>query len=208
MVHRRQVEGETLVFGVHGALWGNATTWWDHDTGSVWSQPLGEAIAGPRQGQTVELLPSQFTTWGAWVEQHPHTLALDAPGRPSGFDLGELYIVVDFTDEARGYPVEELRRVGVVNDVVAGLEIAVVIDPGDPNRWIVFSRRLDETIIELEIVGNELRDRVTGTMFDTALGRATGNGELAGTTLGRMPALTSFPGDFGTFWPDADVWGP
>lgn len=50
-------------------------------------------------GQTVELLPSQFTTWGAWVEQHPNTLALDAPGRPSGFDLGELYIVVDFTEE-------------------------------------------------------------------------------------------------------------
>ena len=208
MVHRRQIEGQTLIFGVHGALWGNAMTWWDHDTGSVWSQPLGEAIAGPRKGQTVELLPSQFTTWGAWVEQHPTTLALDAPARATGFDLGELYIVVDFTDEARGYPVEDLRRVGVVNDVVAGLEIAVVIDPGDPNRWFVFSRRVDDTIIQLEIVGDELRDSVTGTVFDTAFGRATGDGELAGATLGRMPALTSFPGDFDTFWPDADVWRP
>jgi hypothetical protein len=208
MVHRRQIEGETLIFGVHGALWGNAMTWWDHDTGSVWSQPLGEAIAGPRKGQTVELLPSQFTTWGAWVEQHPDTLALDAPAQPSGFDLGQMYIVVDFTEEARGYPVEELRGVGVVNDVVAGLEIAVVIDPADPNRWIVLSRRIGETIVELELVGDELRDRVTGATFDTALGQATGDGDLAGMTLGRLPALTSFPGDFDTFWPDSDVWRP
>ncbi len=62
MVHRREVNGETLVFGVHGALWGNAMTWWDHSTGSIWSQPLGEAIAGPLKGETVELLPSQFTS--------------------------------------------------------------------------------------------------------------------------------------------------
>ncbi len=84
MVHRRQIEGEALVSGVHGALWGNAMTWWDHDTGSVWSQPLGEAIAGRRKGQTVDLLPSQFTTWGAWLAANPDTLALDAPASRAG----------------------------------------------------------------------------------------------------------------------------
>ena len=93
MVHRRQLGDDTLVFGVHGALWGNAMTWWDHDTGSVWSQPLGEAIAGPRKGETVELLASSFTTWSAWSSDNPDTLALDAPGGNSGFDLGELHIL-------------------------------------------------------------------------------------------------------------------
>ena len=67
-----------MVFGVHGALWGNAMTWWDHDTGSIWSQPLGEAIAGPRKGETVELLPMTYTTWDSWRNAHPQTLALDA----------------------------------------------------------------------------------------------------------------------------------
>ena len=123
MVHRRDVNGETLIFGVHGALWGNAMTWWDHSTGSIWSQPLGEAIAGPRKGETVELLPSEFTTWGAWTQEHPDTLALDAPAGPSGFDLGDFYIVVDFTQEARAYPVPDLtagrcgeRRCGRTGD--------------------------------------------------------------------------------------------
>lgn len=75
MVHRRELNGETLVFGVHGALWGNAMTWWDHDTGSIWSQPLGEAIAGPRKGQTVDMITSEFTTWRAWRDEHPDSLA-------------------------------------------------------------------------------------------------------------------------------------
>ena len=207
MVHRRETNGETLIFGVHGALWGNAMTWWDHGTGSIWSQPLGEAIAGPRKGQTVELLPSEFTTWHAWRSEHPETLALDAPAGPSGFDLSDFYIVVDFTDEVRAYPVPDLRRVGVVNDVVAGVEIAVVSDPTEPERWAVFSRRVGEMIVELEVDGAVLRDRITGTPFDPARGFAL-EGELEGEILDLLPGLTSFPDDYDTFWPEGTVWQP
>lgn len=207
MVHRRQVGDETLVFGVHGALWGNAMTWWDHSTGSIWSQPLGEAIAGPRKGQTVDLMSSQFTTWEAWVDEHPGTLALAVDAAPSSFDLGDLYLVVDFTQEARAYPVEDLRAVGVVNDVVAGLEVAVVVDPTQPQRWAVFSRRLDDTILEFEMDGDVLRDTVTGTTFDPARGFGL-DGPLETEILDLLPALTSFPGDYGTFWPDGTVWRP
>jgi hypothetical protein len=207
MVHRREVEGETLIFGVQGALWGNAMTWWDHGTGSVWSQPLGEAIAGPRKGQTVELLPSQFTTSSAWRALHPDTLALDVPAGPSGFDLGDLYIVVDFGAEARGYPVGDLWRNGVANDTVAGVEIAVVTDPSDPDRWAVFSRRIGDVVVELEVSEDRIVDRVTGTIFHPSLGFAL-DGELEGEILDKLPGLTSFPGDFGTFWPDGTVWQP
>ncbi len=207
MVHRREVNGETLIFGVHGALWGNAMTWWDHSSGSIWSQPLGEAIAGPRKGQQVELLPSEFTTWGAWRDKHPDTLALAAPAGSSGFDLGDFVIVVDFTDEVRAYPIPDLRQVGVVNDVVAGLEIAVVSDPTEPDSWAVFSRRLGDIIVDLEIDGDVLRETVTGTTFDPARGFAL-EGQLEGQILDLLPALTSFPGDYDTFWPDGTVWEP
>lgn len=205
MVHRREVEGETLVFGVHGALWGNAMTWWDHSTGSIWSQPLGEAIAGPRKGQTVELLPSEFTSWSAWRDEHPNTLALDAPAGPASFDLSDFYIVVDFTSEARAYPVPDLRVAGVVNDVVAGLEIAVVSDPTNADRWAVFSRRLGDVTVELEADGDVLRDRITGTTFHPTRGFAL-DGVHAGEILDILPGLTSFPGDYDTFWPDGSVW--
>jgi len=207
MVHRREVNGKTVVFGVQGALWGNAMTWWDHDTGSVWSQPLGEAIAGPRKGETVELLPMTFTTWDAWRDAHPRTLALDAPARQSGFDLNQMYLVVDFTEEAKAYPVPDLRDVGIVNDVVAGVELSVVLDPTDPRRWAVLSRRLDDTTVTLRLEGEVLVDEETGSTWDPITGVAL-SGPLSGDILDRLPALTSFPGDYDTFWPQGDVWAP
>jgi len=207
MVHRRQVGDETLIFGVHGALWGNAMTWWDHSTGSIWSQPLGEAIAGPRKGQKVELESALFTTWDAWAEAYPSTLALDVGAGPSSFDLADLLIVVDFSVETRGYRVPQLREVGVVNDTVAGVPIAVLVDPADGDRWSVFSRQLDDGFVELEVDGQVLRDTLTGTTFDPIRGIAL-SGPLAGQTLGKLPGFTSFPDDFDTFWPDGKIWSP
>ena len=154
MVHRREVDGREVVFGNQGALWGNAMTWWDHDTGSIWSQPLGEAIAGPRLGKTIELLPSSLTSWGGWREAHPATLAMDAPSGAAGITLAQTVIVVELAGEAVAYPVTELRERGVANDIVGGVPIAVVVDPGDDDRWAVFSRVLDDRTVVLPGHGN------------------------------------------------------
>lgn len=194
------------MFGVHGALWGNAMTWWDHDTGSIWSQPLGEAIAGPRKGETVELLPMTYTTWDAWRTAHPETLALDAPGRTSGFDLNGFYLVVDFSSAAVAYPFEDVKREGVINDVVAGVEVAVLVDPADDQRSAVFSRRIDDgATVTLSFVGGVLTDSETGSTWDPVRGFAL-TGPLEGTFLDKLPSLTSFPGDYDTFWPEGTVW--
>lgn len=72
-------------------------TWWDHGTGTVWSQPLGEAIVGPRKGDKLELMASQLTSWRTWKSDHPETAALDAPGDKSRFRLDRMTIVVDFS---------------------------------------------------------------------------------------------------------------
>ena len=206
MVHRREFEGQTLVFGVQGALWGNAMTWWDHDTGSVWSQPLGEAIAGPRKGARLEPYPVTFTTWASWRSAHPETIALDAPGGITGFDLDRLWIVVELGSAGVAYPVAALQDVGVINDVVAGVAIAVVVDPEDEQRWAVFSRRIDDRVLDLERRGDEIVDIETGTTWDPNRGLG-GEGPLADEVLDLLPGITSFPGDFDTFWPQGRVWG-
>lgn len=207
MVHRRDLNGQTLVFGNQGALWGNAMTWWDHGTGTVWSQPLGEAIVGPLEGARLEPMSVTFTSWGSWKESHPETLALDVIAGGSGFDLAELMIVVDFGSATAGYPVPGLREVGVVNDVVAGVELAVVIDPDDPDRWSVLSRRLDDRVVELATEDGALIDRETGTVWDPVRGRAI-EGDLVGETLDLLPGFTSFPADFDTFWANGRIWTP
>ena len=205
MVHRRELNGRKLVLGNQGDLFGNAMTWWDHDTGSVWSQPLGEAILGPRTGARLELLPSTLTTWAAWRGSHPETLALDVAGWRTGFDLAQMSIVVDRGTEAASYLVRPLRAVGVVNDVVGGQEIAVVIDPADEERWAVFSRRTDGGLVVLERRGNEILDVTTGTVFDPFTGRGL-SGSLADETLDRIPAFTAFRPDYLTFFPNGKTW--
>ncbi|MEM7141697.1 MAG: DUF3179 domain-containing (seleno)protein [Actinomycetota bacterium] len=211
-VHDRRLGDETLVFGTQGALYRNAMTWWDHDSGSIWSQPFGEAIAGPRTGATVDQLPSQLTTWGAWRGAHPATIALDARGAPVGVDLSQLLIVVQLADETRGYSINRVRDVGVVNDTVGGVDIAVLVDPVEPERWSVWRRTLTDTTVELAQAGDQVTDEASGSRIDPNRGLVL-DGPLAGETLGRVPATTSISGFgptdrpvFATLWPDATVW--
>ncbi len=206
MVHRRELNGEVLVFGNQGALFGNAMTWWDHDTGTVWSQPLGEAIVGERKGAKLDLMAVQLSSWGTWKAEHPETLALDAPARSTGFRLGSMTIVVDFGSEVGVYPVTELSDRGPANDVIAGVPIAVVLDPVVGDSWAVFSREVGDQTLTLERSGDQIVDVETGSVWDPSTGIAV-EGPLAGETLGRLPGFTAFPSDARRFWPDASYWG-
>jgi hypothetical protein len=205
MVHRREVNGETVAFGNQGALWGNAMTWWDHLSGSVWSQPKGEAILGPLTGTTLDLLPSTLTTWKAWRQAHPDTQALDVHGWETGFALKDMAIVVDLGDAAVAYPIPQVRAAGVINDIVAGIPVAIVADPEDPDRWAVFSRQLDDRMVELAIEAGNLVDVATGSSFDpfVGVGRV---GPLGDQQLDKLAAFTVFPKDFPTFFPGGQFW--
>ena len=205
MVHRRELNGDEIVLGNQGALWGSAMTWWDHETGSIWSQPIGEAIAGPLKGQSLELLPSTLTSWDAWRTAHPETQALNVNGWQTAFKLSDMAIVVDLGTDSAAYEVNALRNQGVVNDVVAGVEVAIVIDPDDDQRWAVFGRRLNDTVVDLTRSEAGLIDSESGTVFDpfTGVGR---EGPLSNQSLDRLAAFTSFPEDYFTFFPEGRLW--
>ncbi|NNC39058.1 MAG: DUF3179 domain-containing protein [Acidimicrobiia bacterium] len=207
MVHRRSIDGMEVVFGVQGALLGNAMTFWDHDTGSIWTQPTGKAVAGPRRGQELEVLPVSFTSWDAWRELHPETLALDVPAGISGFALERMAIVLELASDAVAYPYLDLVEAGVVNDEVGGLEVAVVVDPTDDDRWETFARRLDDRVLTFIVENGSLVDVETGTTWDPNRGIAL-DGPLAGEVLAVLPGFTIFPDDFGTFWPEGRIWQP
>ncbi len=205
MVHRRELNGTELVFGNQGDLYGNAMTWFDHETGSIWSQPLGKAILGPLAGERLEMLPSTLTTWEAWRTANPQTLALDVEGWPTGFHLEDMAVVVNIGDAAAAYLFEELQRAGVVNDKIGGIPLAVVIDPKDPDRWAVFSRQLDDDIVELSLEEGNLIDVTTGTSFHPFSGIGVA-GPLRDRSLDRLPAFTAFPEDYARFFPTGTLW--
>lgn len=201
MVHRRQIEGRELVLGNQGALWGNAMTWWDTETGSVWSQPLGEAILGSLSGERLELLPSSLSTWADWRDTHPDTLALDVSSGNDGFDLEVMAIVVELGPESVAYPITELRNERVINHTVDGVPVAIVLEP-DTDRWKVFSRQLDTDVIELALEGGELQEVGGSRRFEPIRGLATDSGE----SLDQLPGFTSFPRDYVTFFPTGSFW--
>jgi len=166
---------------------------------------MGEAILGPLRGTKLTLMPSTLTTWEAWKSAHPGTIALDVHAWPTGFNLSDMTIVVDLGTEKVAYDIPALRDIGVVNDVVAGIEIAVVIDPNHDERWAVFSRQLDDVAVVLTMSEGRLIDSVSGTEFDPFLGVGR-DGPMADQNLDKLPAFTSFPDDVRTFFPEARMW--
>ena len=76
---RREARGRTLTFGVSGLLYNHNFLLFDRGTGSLWSQFLGKAIAGPLAGETLRRVEARQTIGAAWLEQHPDGRVLRQP---------------------------------------------------------------------------------------------------------------------------------
>lgn len=205
MTYRRELDGVELIFGNQGAMCDGAMTWWDHDTGSVWSQPLGVAIAGARTGASLTLVPSTLTTWQAWRKRHPKTLGLRAHmGTKPRHRLRDLAVVVRVLGSATAYPMARVLTDGVINDTVGGLPIGVVSDPGAHDHWKVFSRQLNGHAVTLHVDGDRVIDVETRSSWDPVTGDAVSGPEV-GNTLTEIAAFTALPEDFARLWPDGVV---
>jgi len=76
VVYARSLGDTTLTFIVSGKLWRNGMVMQDLETGSLWSQVTGVAIAGPLAGRRLRTVPSVQTDWREWSTAHPHTRVL------------------------------------------------------------------------------------------------------------------------------------
>ena len=132
LVHERKLDDSVPVFGNQGALYKGAMTWYDHGTGSIWSQPTGEAIAGPLAGASLELIPSQLTTLEGWREAHPHTRVLGSstPDLPYvGRRPGKDHVVgVIANGHAVAWPYLELVEAGSITVDIGGVPVLVSVD--------------------------------------------------------------------------------
>ncbi len=100
-------------------------------------------------------------------------------------------------DEARAYPLSVLTRHEIVNDVVAGIPVAVTYCPLC-NSAVVFDRRVEGRVLEFGVSGNlrnsdlVMYDRQTESWWQQFLGEAI-VGTMTGTRLTTIPArLESF----------------
>ena len=103
-------------------------------------------------------------------------------------------MIVEHGDAVRAYPLSILIWHEIVNDVVAGLPVAVTFCPLC-NTALVFDRRLDGRVLDFGTTGRlrhsdlVMYDRQTETWWQQATGEAI-VGMLAGKQLRRVPSNT------------------
>jgi hypothetical protein len=183
-------------------------TWWDHETDSIWSQPVGQAFRGPLLGTKLELLPFQLTTWSNWSEDHPETLVMvNDVGRLSnsrqGFQPGFVLGLI-LEDQAKAYYYEDVEAVGVINDTLGETPIMVWAENNDIKAYI---RQLGDQTLTFELQNGVLVDLETGSTWEISSGLAV-EGPLTGEGLQPIPSLSSFDWAFEDFYPLGEFYQP
>ncbi|MGH0028436.1 MAG: DUF3179 domain-containing (seleno)protein [Myxococcota bacterium] len=79
MAYRRSVGDRELHFGVSGLVYNHGFVLYDRETGSLWSQFTGAAIAGPLAGSRLERVATRQETTGVWVARHVDSPFLRPP---------------------------------------------------------------------------------------------------------------------------------
>jgi hypothetical protein len=78
---RRELDGRVLRFGVSGLVWNSGFLMFDRETGSLWSQFEGRALAGPLAGKRLGGVVVRQETMLDWLERAPESEFLERPER-------------------------------------------------------------------------------------------------------------------------------
>lgn len=115
--------GQSRTFGVSGLLYNSDVLLYDRQTHSLWSQIMGQAVAGPASGIELHALPTTFTKWKNWRKQHPNSLVLSTR---TGYSIN--YESVAYArykmDDKLMFPVAHLSQKLPNKTEVLGIEIA------------------------------------------------------------------------------------
>ena len=220
------VDGRTLTFEVFG-LKQAVLIMIDRETGSIWTHLDGKAIEGQMTGKRMTIVPLPQMTWAEWKESRPDTLVLspDTPfanryrsvriarynQREAGFGddrlaSNALVIGVEVDDAFKGYPVDEIGRVGVVNDTLSGRPIVIVYDSA-AQSGLAFSRVVNGRVLEFYNGANEgleLRDSATDSLWEIQ-GLAT-EGSLKGMKLDFVSSFISEWYGWSGYHPQTDIY--
>lgn len=202
-MHDRRVNGEALTFGNRSQLYKLNMTWWDHETGSVWTQLLGEALIGPLAGTRLEQLPAFTGTWESWRAQHPNTLVLRVEDENYAAEApnDEFVIGVAFGEDGAAFYYLPLAAAGAVNDRVGDVPF-VAVAVADTRVVRTFSRLVADRELTFGMTDGVLTDRETGTTWDPFSGAAIA-GPLARRRLAQVPHTFSFDWAWQIFYPNS-----
>ena len=93
VLYDRRVGDVVVDFETSGLLLNSNKVMVDRQTGTLWEQLTGTAVAGPLAGTVLDRHPLTVTTFAAWVAEHPDTGVLAIPdlGFPYSYRPGDAY---------------------------------------------------------------------------------------------------------------------
>jgi hypothetical protein len=207
VVYGRALDGRTLTFGVSGELWKGGMVLYDQETWSRWSQPLGEAMAGPLKGKRLQPLPAVLTDWQRWCATQPDSTVVVLPIRSREHRRDalrgpeRLVLGIAAGDRAKAWDLEDLAADPARNDDWAGRAVLAVLDrPSFTAR--LFERTVGPRVLTFRADGDGLTDLETGSTWEPVSGRAVA-GPLAGECLAPLPAAVMERGAWLRFHPPA-----
>ncbi len=186
----------------------NAMTWFDHETGSIWSQPWGTAISGPLKGARLDMIPISLAPWASWKAEHPETLALATAGRRFGrsrsFPHDDFVVGVVLEDNVKAYRYTEAVKERVINDSVGPHPVVVLGDP-ETRDIHIYLRDTGRQVLTFALRDGKLVDNETGTAWDAARGLGQ-QGPLKGTLLKEIPYSSAFDWAWLDFYPNSSFY--
>ncbi len=230
------VDGRALTFGVSGYLYNDNLVMYDHQTNTLWSQLLGQAMRGALRPTQLSILPSLLTRWGDWKAARPDTLILSAQrveqvaaedlidpyagyytsgaaGFSSGLALDErlpsktLVAGLLAGADTRAYPLETMRQETLINDQLGALPALLIFDP-ELEAVRIYNRRTAAQTLTFawSETPGQLVDRETGTVWDAAAGVAI-SGPLNGESLTQLSGPLVFWFAWAAIHPDTTIYG-
>jgi hypothetical protein len=241
------VNGRRLDFGTTGRLRFSNLLMYDRQTESWWQQASGEAVIGDMTGISLTFLPASIISWAEARSVYPGAQVLSRetgfsrnygrnpyPGyddinnspflfkgqTPEDLPATARVTTVELNGEAVAYPNDILQEVGVINDIVGGVEIAVFWQKGlasaldssniaagqDVGASGVFERTLNGQVLTFVTNGEAITDNQTGSIWNI-LGQAT-DGELRGQNLNTVVKVDHFWFSWAAFQPDTRIYQP
>jgi hypothetical protein len=125
IVYRAQRAGKPMRFGISGLIYNSNFLLYDLETESLWSQVLGEAIAGPLTGQKLERLRVHQEPFGVWLGRSPQTRVLARP-MPREIDYRHSPYSRYWISETVPFPVAAKDDKFHPKEVVLGVEVGGV----------------------------------------------------------------------------------